>query len=44
VLVDPVLAGQGVLYFAGGETSSMLKIRGADLVGVTGATVTRVSK
>lgn len=44
VVVDPALAAQEVIYFPGGETSSMLKIRGADLVRATDASVTAVGR
>jgi Cys-tRNA(Pro)/Cys-tRNA(Cys) deacylase len=44
VIVDRPLAGQEVLYFAGGEATSMLKIRAGDLVKATGAKVARVTK
>jgi Cys-tRNA(Pro)/Cys-tRNA(Cys) deacylase len=44
VIVDRPLAKQEVLYFAGGEATSMLKIRAADLVRATGAKVARVTK
>jgi prolyl-tRNA editing enzyme YbaK/EbsC (Cys-tRNA(Pro) deacylase) len=44
VIVDRPLAQQEVLYFAGGEATSMLKIRAADLVRATGAKVARVTK
>jgi prolyl-tRNA editing enzyme YbaK/EbsC (Cys-tRNA(Pro) deacylase) len=44
VVIDPNLAEQEVLYFAGGEAASMLKIRAADLVEATGARVARVAR
>jgi prolyl-tRNA editing enzyme YbaK/EbsC (Cys-tRNA(Pro) deacylase) len=44
VVVDRDLAEQEVLYFPGGETSSVLKIRGADLVRASSAKVARVSR
>jgi Cys-tRNA(Pro)/Cys-tRNA(Cys) deacylase len=44
VIVDRPLAGQEVLYFAGGEATSMLKIRAGDLVKATAAKVARVTK
>lgn len=43
VVMDRALAEQEVLYFPGGETSSVLKIRAADLVRASGAKVARVS-
>lgn len=44
VAADTVLAKQEVLYFAGGESSTMLKIRGSDLVRATDATVIDLAK
>ena len=44
VIMDRALAGQEVLYFAGGEATSMLKIRAADLIRATGAKVARVTR
>jgi prolyl-tRNA editing enzyme YbaK/EbsC (Cys-tRNA(Pro) deacylase) len=43
VIMDRALADQEVLYFPGGETSSVLKIRAADLVRASEASVARVS-
>jgi prolyl-tRNA editing enzyme YbaK/EbsC (Cys-tRNA(Pro) deacylase) len=44
VIMDRSLAEQEVLYFAGGETSSLLKIRPDDLRRATGAKVARVAE
>jgi Cys-tRNA(Pro)/Cys-tRNA(Cys) deacylase len=44
VIVDRSLADQEVLYFPGGETSSVLKIRAADLVRASSGKVARVSQ
>ena len=44
VVMDAPLAKQQVLYFHGGETRSLLKIRSADLVRATGATVAPVAR
>jgi Cys-tRNA(Pro)/Cys-tRNA(Cys) deacylase len=44
VILDRTLAGQEVLYFAGGEPSTLLKIRPDDLVRATGAKVARVAR
>jgi Cys-tRNA(Pro)/Cys-tRNA(Cys) deacylase len=44
VIMDRTLAEQEVLYFAGGEPSTMLKIRPADLVRAAEAKVTRVAR
>jgi Cys-tRNA(Pro)/Cys-tRNA(Cys) deacylase len=44
VIVDRPLAQEEVLYFAGGEATSMLKIRAADLLRATGAKVARVTR
>jgi prolyl-tRNA editing enzyme YbaK/EbsC (Cys-tRNA(Pro) deacylase) len=44
VIIDRPLADQEVLYFAGGEATSMLKIRAADLIRTTDAKVARVSR
>ncbi|MGH2673909.1 MAG: aminoacyl-tRNA deacylase [Actinomycetota bacterium] len=44
VIMDRTLADQEVLYFPGGEPSTMLKIRPDDLVRATGAKVARVSR
>ncbi len=44
VLIDRSLADQEVLYFAGGEATSMLKIRSADLIRTVDAKVARVSR
>lgn len=38
-VMDEVLERQEVLYFPGGEISTLLKIRAADLIEVTGAAV-----
>jgi Cys-tRNA(Pro)/Cys-tRNA(Cys) deacylase len=43
VLMDRPLAGQEVLYFPGGEASSVLKIRPADLVKAVRAKVASIS-
>jgi prolyl-tRNA editing enzyme YbaK/EbsC (Cys-tRNA(Pro) deacylase) len=39
VIIDRALAGEDVLYFAAGEASAVLKLRGKDLVRATGARV-----
>ncbi len=44
VLLDRTLAEQEVLYFAGGEPSTLLKIRPEDLVRATGARAARVAR
>ena len=44
VVMDRRLGDQEVLYFAGGETSILLKIRPDDLVRASDAKVTRVTK
>jgi Cys-tRNA(Pro)/Cys-tRNA(Cys) deacylase len=44
VVADKALAGQDVLYFAGGEATAILKVRGADLVKATGAKVARIAR
>jgi prolyl-tRNA editing enzyme YbaK/EbsC (Cys-tRNA(Pro) deacylase) len=44
VIMDRALAEQEVLYFPGGETTLLLKIRAADLVRASGAKVVRVSQ
>jgi Cys-tRNA(Pro)/Cys-tRNA(Cys) deacylase len=44
IILDRTLAAQEVLYFAGGEPSTLLKIRPDDLVRATEAKVTRVAK
>ena len=44
VILDRDLAEQEVLYFAGGEATSMLKIRAADLIRATKAKVARVAR
>jgi Cys-tRNA(Pro)/Cys-tRNA(Cys) deacylase len=44
VIMDRTLAEQEVLYFAGGEPSTMLKIRPADLVRAAEAKVSRVAR
>lgn len=43
VLMDPALAEQEVLYFAGGEATSVLKVRGADVARAAGARVVPVT-
>jgi Cys-tRNA(Pro)/Cys-tRNA(Cys) deacylase len=44
VIIDRTLADQEVLYFAGGEPSTMLKIRPADLVRAADAKISRVAR
>ncbi|MGH2737949.1 MAG: aminoacyl-tRNA deacylase [Actinomycetota bacterium] len=44
VILDRTLAEQEVLYLAGGEPSTMLKIRPDDLVRATAAKVARVAR
>jgi Cys-tRNA(Pro)/Cys-tRNA(Cys) deacylase len=44
VLLDEPLAGAEIVYFSGGEASSVLKLRGADLVRATGATIAPLSR
>jgi Cys-tRNA(Pro)/Cys-tRNA(Cys) deacylase len=44
VLLDRTLAGQEILYFAGGEPATLLKIRPDDLRRASGAKVARVSR
>jgi Cys-tRNA(Pro)/Cys-tRNA(Cys) deacylase len=44
VILERALAEQEVLYFAGGEPSTLLKIRPDDLVRATGAKVARVAR
>jgi Cys-tRNA(Pro)/Cys-tRNA(Cys) deacylase len=44
VIMDRALADQEVLYFAGGEPSTLLKIRPDDLVRATAAKVARVAR
>jgi prolyl-tRNA editing enzyme YbaK/EbsC (Cys-tRNA(Pro) deacylase) len=44
VIIDRPLADQEVLYFAGGEATSMLKIRAADLIRTTEGKVARVTR
>jgi len=44
VVADKALAGDEVLYFAGGEATAILKVRGADLVKATGAKVARIAR
>jgi Cys-tRNA(Pro)/Cys-tRNA(Cys) deacylase len=44
VIMDRGLADQEMLYFAGGETSTLLKIRPDDLVRASGAKVTKVTR
>lgn len=43
VVVDEDLSRQEVVYFPGGEATSLLKIRGPDLVAVTGAVVAPIA-
>jgi Cys-tRNA(Pro)/Cys-tRNA(Cys) deacylase len=43
-IIDARLTQQEVLYFAGGEASTLLKIRPGDLRGATGAKVAKVAK
>ena len=43
VVVDRPLADKPVLYFAGGEATVVLKVRGEDLVRASGAKVARIS-
>jgi prolyl-tRNA editing enzyme YbaK/EbsC (Cys-tRNA(Pro) deacylase) len=44
LVVDEQLAGQDVVYTAAGEPGVILKVRGADLVKATSATVFRVTR
>jgi Cys-tRNA(Pro)/Cys-tRNA(Cys) deacylase len=44
VILDRSVAEQEVLYIAGGEPSTLLKIRPADLVRATGAKVAKVAR
>jgi Cys-tRNA(Pro)/Cys-tRNA(Cys) deacylase len=44
VIIDRTLVEQEILYFAGGEPSTMLKIRPADLVRAADAKVARVAR
>lgn len=44
VIMDRTLADQEVLYFPGGDPSTLLKIRPHDLVRATGAKVTKVAR
>jgi len=44
VVADPSHNDQQVLYFAGGEATAILKLRGADLVPATGAKVARIAR
>jgi Cys-tRNA(Pro)/Cys-tRNA(Cys) deacylase len=44
MIMDRTLAEQEVLYFAGGEPTTLLKIRPDDLVRASGAKVARVAK
>ncbi|MGH2685509.1 MAG: aminoacyl-tRNA deacylase [Actinomycetota bacterium] len=44
VVMERSLTEQEMLYFAGGETSTLLKIRPDDLVRASGAKVARVSR
>jgi prolyl-tRNA editing enzyme YbaK/EbsC (Cys-tRNA(Pro) deacylase) len=43
VVIDRPLAGAPVLYFAGGEATAILKVRGKDLVRATEAKVASIS-
>jgi prolyl-tRNA editing enzyme YbaK/EbsC (Cys-tRNA(Pro) deacylase) len=43
VVVDRTLVGEDVLYFAGGEASAILKLRGRDLVRATAAKVASIA-
>ena len=42
-VMDEALAGQEILYFPGGEVSRVLKIRSADLIKATEATVAPIA-
>lgn len=44
VVMDRRLSGQEVLYFPGGEATSVLKIRPADLAEAAGASVARLTR
>lgn len=44
VIMDRTLADQEVLYFAGGEPSTLLKIRAQDLIRTSEAKVARVAR
>lgn len=44
VVMDRTLADQEVLYFAGGEPTTLLKIRPEDLIRASGARVARVAR
>jgi Cys-tRNA(Pro)/Cys-tRNA(Cys) deacylase len=44
LLMDVGLSNGDVLYFPGGEASSVLKIRGPDLVRATGATIAPLTR
>jgi Cys-tRNA(Pro)/Cys-tRNA(Cys) deacylase len=44
VVADKALTGQEVLYFAGGEATAIVKLRGADLVKATGAKVAAIAR
>jgi Cys-tRNA(Pro)/Cys-tRNA(Cys) deacylase len=44
VVMDRTLAQQEILYFAGGEPTTVLKIRPDDLLRAAGAKVARVAK
>jgi Cys-tRNA(Pro)/Cys-tRNA(Cys) deacylase len=44
LVADRDLASQEVLYFAGGDATSILKLRGEDLVKATGAKVARIAR
>ena len=43
VIIDRALANEDVLYFAAGEASAVLKLRGKDLVRATGARVVPIA-
>jgi Cys-tRNA(Pro)/Cys-tRNA(Cys) deacylase len=44
VIMDRTLAEQEILYFAGGEATTLLKIRPDDLIRASGAKVARVAR
>lgn len=44
VVADAALARQEVLYFAAGEATAIVKLRGADLARATGAKVARIAR
>src|SRR5919204_231416 len=43
IIIDRNLADEDVLYFAAGEASAVLKLRGRDLVRATGARVASIA-